>query len=772
MVPLLLFSASVCFVPPAGLAAQPVQQVPAIPDSAAGRQFTGWLKTFNSGDAEAFDAHMRAEYPSWSAPPGATRELWNLTGGFEAVRVEETSESGIAVLLKERNWDAYRRVTIDVDQSGKIIRALIQSAPTPPDASPIARTSEREALVALEAKLDEASGSGAFFGAMRVSRNGETVFDYVSGQADRERGVPNTRDTKFRIGSMNKMFTAVAILQLVEAGKITLDTPIATYLPHYPNKDLASRVTVKHLLTHTGGTGDFFGPQFMERRLQLCEHSDYVALFGSRDVAFEPGERFAYSNYGFLLLGAIIEAVSGRSYYDHVQEHVYAPAGMTASNSLPEAVAVPGRSVGYTTRLPGSDGEWQPNTDTLPCRGTAAGGGYSTVGDLIRFSEALRGGKLLSPQMLEAATSQQVAAAPGVGYGYGFAVIELNGARTFGHDGGALGMAASLMMMPDLGYDVAVAANMDTDLTGRLVEFVGARLPAAARAQSSAATEPPLTRAEGDDAEIVVTARTEPPIRGEAYDQAVELSRVERYRLIDEALPRFWAPICPGVAGLKVESAEWMVARIRATAERAGIRLAKADCSPNLIVAFVESGRSLLTNLQRQQPGIFRLVSADEQSELTSETDQVRVWSNMAWRWMASSPPPSGWPKQRGSHGGAWSRAATPEARDIVSALVVIDRAAVRGKTLTQLADYVTVRGLSHSRPADGDEALDTILGLFAPGAQAPAEMTAFDIGYLRSLYEAPPNRPAGHMLLKVRRLSREQEAGSTASQPPGAAGN
>jgi CubicO group peptidase (beta-lactamase class C family) len=160
---------------------------------------------------------------------------------------------------------------------------------------------------------------------------------------------------------------------------------------------------VRHLLTHAGGTGDIFGPEFEQNRLALREHSDYVELFGERAVGFEPGSRYEYSNYGFVLLGALIEAVTGESYYDYVRDNVFAPAGMTATDSLPESEDVAGRAVGYTR----SGSLWRPNTDTLPWRGTAAGGGYSTVGDLDRFANALSSGKLLTEAMLSEATREQ-----------------------------------------------------------------------------------------------------------------------------------------------------------------------------------------------------------------------------------------------------------------------------------------------------------------------------------------------------------------------------
>ena len=146
---------------------------------------------------------------------------------------------------------------------------------------------------------------------------------------------------------MNKMFTAVATLQLVEAGKLGAGRPRRQAPPRLSQQDVATKVTVRHLLTHTGGTGDIFGPEYDRNILTLREHGDYVKLYGSRPPSFEPGSRFEYSNYGFVLLGAIIEAVSGKSYYDYVREHVFGPAGMTSTDSLPESEDVPNRSIGY-----------------------------------------------------------------------------------------------------------------------------------------------------------------------------------------------------------------------------------------------------------------------------------------------------------------------------------------------------------------------------------------------------------------------------------------
>jgi D-alanyl-D-alanine carboxypeptidase len=329
------------------------------------------------------------------------------------------------------------------------------------------RMTEVDALAALSARAEELAGTDEFSGAVLVARDGEVLFQDAWGLADREAGTPNTPETRFRIGSMNKMFTAVATLQLVEAGKLALDDTVGKHLPDYPNEDVASKVTVWHLLTHTGGTGDIFGPEFERNRLMLREHSDYVNLYGSRGLSYEPGTRYEYSNYGYVLLGALIEAVSGASYYDHVRDSVFDRAGMTSTDSLPESEDVPNRAVGYM----GSGDAWVPNTDTLPWRGTAAGGGYSTVGDLMRFAQALGSVTLISKATLADATRQQQDE-----YGYGFTVGQ-EPVPNYGHGGGAPGMNGDLRVFPKLGYVVVILSNLDPPAASSLADFFTRRMP-------------------------------------------------------------------------------------------------------------------------------------------------------------------------------------------------------------------------------------------------------------------------------------------------------
>ena len=449
-----------------------------IPTTPAGRQFSAWLEAFNSGDRERIRQFLETNYPSVTVD--AQLNFRDRTGGFDFRKIEEGTTTTLTGLVQERNSDQFARFTLVVDATEpyKITRLGLGAIPRPPE-FPVARLSEAELIAALRAKLEKDAAADRFAGAALVAKiekeSSRVLYSGTFGLADRESKTPNTLDTRFRIGSMNKMFTATSILQLVEAGKLKLTDPLGKYLTDYPNQDIASKVTIHHLLTHTGGTGDIFGPQFSARRLELRTHNDYVALYGDRAPAFEPGSRWAYSNYGMLLLGAVIEKVSGKSYYDYVTENVFARAGMTRSGSEPESEAVSGRSVGYM-RGQGGNG-WTPNTNTLPYRGTAAGGGYSTVGDLLKFATALMSHKLLNAENTALLITGKADTGGGAKYAYGFQDARRDGIGFVGHGGGAPGMNGELRIYPQSGYVVAVLSNLDPPAATQVATFIDLRLP-------------------------------------------------------------------------------------------------------------------------------------------------------------------------------------------------------------------------------------------------------------------------------------------------------
>lgn len=442
---------------------------PAIPDTPAGRAFSDWLTAFNSADVARIEAFNK-KYARGGDAAG-TLQFHEQTGGFELLRIERSEPEHLVALMKEVATE--RGVIFDVQRTGNGLGDNLVMNLRPTDLPPqfaVPRLSLDDALSALRKRADQQVAADKFSGALLFARGDRVLLEQAWGNSNRESRTPVTVDTQFRIGSMNKMFTAVATLQLVEAGKLSLQGTVGQYLPTYPNREVAAKVTVRHLLTHTGGTGDIFGPEFDKHRLKLQNHADYVALYGNRAPEFAPGSQDRYSNYGYVLLGALIEAVTGQSYYDYVQQNIFAKAGMQSTASLPESVVVPKRATGYTR----VDSAWQSNADSLPFRGMAAGGGYSTVGDLLRFARALESGKLLGPQLLKEATKPQDLAG---GYGYGFWSQGEGPLRFYGHGGGAPGMNGDLKIYPASGYVLVGLSNLDPPAADSLVDYFAARMP-------------------------------------------------------------------------------------------------------------------------------------------------------------------------------------------------------------------------------------------------------------------------------------------------------
>jgi CubicO group peptidase (beta-lactamase class C family) len=461
---------------PASAKPPPGKQIEAKIDAPA--MFTRWLDAFNAGDEAglaAFAKHLAPELAKDYPSPGDQLGFRANTGGFDLKKTEEATPNKLVAIVKERGDDQYARVVLELDASNRVRTFDIRVAPAPAEYKP-ARLPEADAIAALRAELDALVAKDGFSGAVLVARHGKPIFAQAYGLADREKRIANTLDTRFRIGSMNKMFTATAILQLVQARKLSLDDTVGKHLPDYPNKHVASKVKIHHLLTHTGGTGDIFGPDYDAKRLELRTLEDYVKLYGNRELLHEPGEGDRYSNYGFVLLGVIIEKVTRKSYYDHVQASVFKPAAMTSTSSPFEDRPMAGRSIAYTKQLGDQRlAAWTDAKDTLPIRATSAGGGDSTVGDLLKFANALTANKLLDKKHGELLTARKTGE-PAGGYAYGFGTSEQDGVRCFGHGGGAPGMNGDLQIC-DSGYTIAVLANLDPPAAVRVRRFIKARLP-------------------------------------------------------------------------------------------------------------------------------------------------------------------------------------------------------------------------------------------------------------------------------------------------------
>ena len=299
---------------------------------------------------------------------------------------------------------------------------------------------------------------GGFSGTVLVAKDGRSLLEQGYGAADRSRGIPNTSRTRFCIASLGKMFTAVAIAQLVQQGTLSFTDPIGKYLRGFP-ADVADKVTIAELLTHTSGLGDVaLGTPQPPRTL-----AGMMSRIVNEPLQFEPGSRFSYSNDGFIVLGAITERVTGIPYADYVRRHIFKPAGMTDTDiRVYKPAEVPRMAHGYGS---GDDGQLHDNAEMLQI-GNPSGGAYSTVRDLLSFAQALTRHQLLSPALTNTILTGKVdvhrpGGPPTDTYGYGFADQTINGVRIVGHNGGTPGYEGQLDIYIDTNYVVAILANQD-----------------------------------------------------------------------------------------------------------------------------------------------------------------------------------------------------------------------------------------------------------------------------------------------------------------------
>ena len=310
--------------------------------------------------------------------------------------------------------------------------------------------SETELVRRLTRSIDSLAKAGEFSGVAVLAKNGVPVFQRAYGMADREHGVANNLETAFNLGSINKVFTQIAILQLGAAGKLNLDSTLAVYWPDYPNKAVAKRITIRQLLRHTSGIGgNIFDSPVGGTRHDVRNLKDYLALFVNEVPQFEPGTSNAYSNAGYVVLGLLIERLSGQDYYSYVRDHIFEPAGMTRTGSFFVDSLPVNTAIGYTTGSeqspPGTP--LHPNTQELPGRGSSAGGGYSTAQDLLKFLQALR--------------EHRIPNGPPAGIGVA------------GGSGGINGVVEA--MLPG-GYDLVVLTNLDPPAAERVSRMTRAWL--------------------------------------------------------------------------------------------------------------------------------------------------------------------------------------------------------------------------------------------------------------------------------------------------------
>jgi len=432
------------------------------PETNAGKRAESYCRAFNSNN----ENDMRTYLEQNIAPHALTerpieermvvyRQLKSDLKTLEPVKILKENADAIKLVARsaQKSWFELT-FQFEKTESDKLLGIRIMRLDEPPDLdAPTAPITETEMLKELETFMDQTSIEDQFSGVVLLAKGESPIFRKAYGLASKEYNVPNRVDTRFNLGSINKFLTRIAIEQLEGKGKLRLDDPVSKYLTDYPNKEAAENVTIRHLLDMTSGIGDFFGEKYQSTpKDRIRTLSDYLLLFGDEPLLFEPGTKRQYSNGGYIVLGLIIEKVSGQTYFDYVRDHIYKIAGMDNTTHLEADVPAENVASGYTNNWDESDHSGEPrrnNIYTRPARGSSAGGGYSTADDLLKLVVALKTNKLSAPT-----TSEEVNQ-------HGIAIV-----------GGAPGINALVETNPETNYVIIVLSNYDPPIVNQVARKI------------------------------------------------------------------------------------------------------------------------------------------------------------------------------------------------------------------------------------------------------------------------------------------------------------
>jgi CubicO group peptidase (beta-lactamase class C family) len=336
---------------------------------------------------------------------------------------------------------------------------------------------------AFEQFVAQRAAQDLFSGTVLLAHRGHPVLIRSYGMANRQASLANQPDTLYNLASVTKSFTSIAIAQLVQQGRMAFHDTLGTYLDGFPPA-FANTATIHHLLTHSSGMGDYSrSPDFPEGRKQWSSAAEtmdgVMAIIRKQSETlgdnppFAPGARYSYSNSGFFVLGAIVEQVSGQSYFDYVRERVFAPAGMTRSDfyTKPQVLARNDIAHPYWTPQPGASRADFTESEYFGFIGGPADGAYSNIADMLKFTRALRAGRLLSPALVALITSGKVVLSPSDQplepysiryYGYGFRNTVVGNELVFGHSGSGAGRATNFDIYPELDWVAVILSNYDT----------------------------------------------------------------------------------------------------------------------------------------------------------------------------------------------------------------------------------------------------------------------------------------------------------------------
>jgi CubicO group peptidase (beta-lactamase class C family) len=447
------------------------------PPSPVRTQLDRFIAAYNTGDRETMTEYMRANgsvHMQQEAPILQALDWYNDMGRFEPIEVTESGALALTSVVRTLDSDQMLGVTLQVEPEPphRIVTLWLVVGDVPERYRP-PRMTDVAAADAWLAATGRLAAGGKFSGAIYFARGGKVMARAAFGFADRDRRISNTIETRFRTASVTKMFTAVAVLRLVQDRKISLDDPLGKWVSELAGEPLGLG-TVHQYLTHTAGAGDLFDARYLGHQRELRTHDDYLRVFGKDLLKMPPGQEFSYSSLGYMLLGSLIERVTGKSYGEAVRKAVFAPARMTRTGTEPEDVPVEGRAIGYD-RPPGSR-DLVSAMDHIDYRPFAASGAYTTVEDLARFFAALRSHKLLNAKYTGLMLTPIAQGEGATLYGYGMKIRGRSAEHWIGHDGVDHGMNAEAWFSPETDRVIVILANLDVPAAAQALDFLEPRL--------------------------------------------------------------------------------------------------------------------------------------------------------------------------------------------------------------------------------------------------------------------------------------------------------
>ena len=388
------------------------------PNTPAGKRAKEIFNLFNNKSDLTPKEHMKQncteEFKNaipedqWGAP---IVQIRNMTRDVDLAAVEKDEKYEIIFIIQSKTNTMRFKIDVKVEEKESNKISFMRFMPANQQGNNIQQQQGQQKVDVSQEKIQQVKDflyqqaeMGRFSGAALVAKDGKSLLVESAGLANKRFNVSNRPDTKFNLGSLNKSFTSVAILQLVEAGKIGIDDPIGKYLDIFP-KEIADKVTIRQLLNMSSGWGDYWQNEyFLAHKDMLRNVSDYIKFIKDMPLQFEPGTNTIHSNTGFEVAGAIIEKVSGMDYFEYIRQKIYKPSDMINSETFDRDSPVNNLATGYTNNH-NCDSlktgfQWE-NTYILSPKGTPAGGGYSTVQDMLKYDMAIRSNKLIGKKYVD-----------------------------------------------------------------------------------------------------------------------------------------------------------------------------------------------------------------------------------------------------------------------------------------------------------------------------------------------------------------------------------